>query len=392
MSKKLLIATVATTLTVLAQSSSVAEMPPTSPGAPPAGNRWAGKKWKIRFFHDEINSSFTINDFQFAGPRYGIAVGVRNDKGKVHSVALVTRDGGGKWAFVPLKAPAISVFALEDGRTWAVSEKDIYYSEEAGADWRKLKRPEGVGRVYFLRDGLKGWAFGAGKTFYQTKDGGKEWTEVEESKGLPTTDEYTSFHWMEFINEKVGIVAGNSQRPRKGMQRGPDWMFPELSVYRREVPTTLITMETRDGGTTWKHHVSSIFGSIVRIRANMPWGLALFAYSGGGIDWSSEVLELNFSNGKNRPVFRRKDLNVTDVSLTPPGRVALAGLTVQGKFRESGVPTKPRVLVSDDRENWFELPVDYRAFGTRALLSWVDDDNAWMATSEGMILKLEKVL
>lgn len=317
-------------------------------------------------------------------------MGFRVDKTKTHPVALITRDGGGKWAFVALKAPAISVFVLEDGRTWAVSEKDIYYSEESGAEWRKLKRPEGVGRVYFLRDGLKGWAFGAGKTIYQTKNGGKEWTAVNESKELPTTDEYTSFHWMEFINDKVGLIVGNSQRPRKGVQRGPDWMFPELSAYSREVPGTTVMLETRDGGATWKPAVSSIFGQVTRVRTSMPWGVSLFQYHGSGIDWSSEVNEINLTTGKNRPMFRRKDMKVTDLTIQPPGHVSLAGLLVQPKVHDLMIPSRPRVVVSDDRQQWFELPVDYRAFGSRVMLAWVDDDNAWMATDEGMILKLEK--
>jgi hypothetical protein len=39
--------------------------------------------------------------------------------------------------------------------------------------------------------------------------------------------------------------------------------------------------------------------------------------------------------------------------------------------------------------NWSEMAVDYRAVGRRATLSAADEQNIWLATDSGMILKLK---
>jgi hypothetical protein len=56
----------------------------------------------------------------------------------------------------------------------------------------------------------------------------------------------------------------------------------------------------------------------------------------------------------------------------------------------SVIPGKVQVLTSKDfgASGWTEMPVDYRAVATRTLLSGGDSQNIWMATDNGMILKL----
>jgi len=67
----------------------------------------------------------------------------------------------------------------------------------------------------------------------------------------------------------------------------------------------------------------------------------------------------------------------------------LAGTLSQGKLR-SVIPGKVQVLTSKDfgASGWTEMPVDFRAVSTRVILSGADDKNIWMATDNGMILKL----
>jgi hypothetical protein len=371
---------------VLAFAQKFGELPEKLPGKAPVGSPWAGKKWKIKFFHDEVDSEFTINDFQFAGNKYGFAAGLRADKGRVKPMALVTRDGGATWNFQPLRGVALSVFPLDETHVWVVTEKDLYTTEEGGAQWKKLKRPDGAFRVYF-KDALNGWAFGAGKTIYRSLDGGKSWLPVPESKSLELTDEHTSFTWMEFVADKVGIVVGNSMRPRRE-GRVPDWMDPEMAAARRQVPTTAVFMETRDGGASWKPSISSIFGRVMKVDMHVPWSLALFRYQ-GSFEFSSEVLEIDITNGKSRPLFRRRDMNVTDITMMKGGQVAVAGVDLPGKFKDSPIPSHVRVAVTSDRAQWYELEVDYKAFGSRAMMAWLEDGNGWLATDAGMILKLE---
>ena len=55
------------------------------------------------------------------------------------------------------------------------------------------------------------------------------------------------------------------------------------------------------------------------------------------------------------------------------------------------VPGKVQVLKSTDYTAWTEMPVDYRATANRTMLAVIDEDNMWMATDNGMILKLVTV-
>ncbi len=54
----------------------------------------------------------------------------------------------------------------------------------------------------------------------------------------------------------------------------------------------------------------------------------------------------------------------------------------------SPIPAKLRMFFSENSKDWREMKVDYRAAGTRAVLTKVGDGGIWVGTSEGMILKL----
>jgi hypothetical protein len=46
------------------------------------------------------------------------------------------------------------------------------------------------------------------------------------------------------------------------------------------------------------------------------------------------------------------------------------------------------VFRSADLDHWEQIPVDYRAVANRVIASAVDEQNIWIATDAGMILKL----
>jgi hypothetical protein len=46
-----------------------------------------------------------------------------------------------------------------------------------------------------------------------------------------------------------------------------------------------------------------------------------------------------------------------------------------------------QVLVSHDLQKWEPMKVDYRAEATNTILATAGDDNLWLATDAGMILK-----
>ena len=359
---------------------------PEIPGAAPAKDPAAGK-WKIRYFYDENKTRLSLGDFAFAGAKYGIAAGaIVDEHGKGKGTALITHDGGQKWTLTPLQHEAISVFPLGEGRFFIVTPKALYYTDEGGAKFDKRKAPEGLLRVFFFNEN-KGFGVGDGKIAWRTSDGGRSWTKIPESESLNVTPEWSGLNCVEFANDKMGIIAGNSKRA--SMTRYPGWMDPERAARRRQTPSTVISLQTHDGGETWQPQLGSVFGFVTRLRLSATgFGLALWSY-GDDFDWPSEVMELDLRTGKSIPVFRRKDVNITDVLIRQDGSAVLAGVQPPGKLHDTPLPGMVRVFTSPDRKIWTEYEVDYKAFAHRAMLAR-GGDNVYVSTDTGMVLYLDK--
>lgn len=117
-------------------------------------------------------------------------------------------------------------------------------------------------------------------------------------------------------------------------------------------------------------------------------GLALFNYP-DGLDWPAEIVVSDLTTGKNRPLYRRKNRNVTDLLFREDGSILLAAIEPPGKLLSAPLPGKLRMIESPDGESWTEMDVDYKAQGKRAMLASAGSD-FWVATDNGMILKLRK--
>ena len=373
-------------LLILLALAAAGQKTPELPGTAPVLDPAAGK-WKIRYFYDENKSQLALGDFAFAGARYGIAAGAMVDeRGKAKGTALITRDGGLKWTLTPLQQQAISVFPLGDGRFFIVTAKALYYTDEGGVKFDKRKAPEGLLRVYFLDDN-KGFGVGEGKIAWRTADGGRSWTKIPESEALNVTGEWSGLNCVEFVTDKVGMIAGNSKRST--MTRYPGWMDPERAARRRQTPSTVIALQTHDGGETWQPQLSSVFGLVTRLRLSpVGYGLALWSY-GDDFDWPAEVVEMDLRTGKSHPIFRRKDVNITDVLIREDGSTVLAGVQPPGKLHDTPLPGKVRVFTSPDRKAWTEYEVDYKAFAHRAMLARAGE-SVYVSTDTGMILYLDK--
>ncbi len=61
-----------------------------------------------------------------------------------------------------------------------------------------------------------GWAVGAHKQIYETKNGGVDWDELPVVEKVNSSAEYTYFAWIEFANKDVGMIGGWSKPPRRG--------------------------------------------------------------------------------------------------------------------------------------------------------------------------------
>ena len=346
-------------------------------------------RWQMQYFYDQAKSELVLQDIETPSARRGVAVGsIQDGKGGRKPAAVVTSDSGAHWEVVKLEEIPVSLFFLNDSLGWMVTEKGIWKTDESGKDWKKLpKPPASAWRVYFA-DENNGWAACNKKTVLVTHDGGQRWEPIKTAAEPPGVAERSAYSWISFANRNYGIIFGYNQPAMRWGSRFPAWMDPEDALSRRETPHLSYTVVTRDGGQTWRAASMSLFGQVTRARfsANGP-GLGLIEH-GDSATYPSEVYKLDWVTGKNQTIFRDKRYFITDVWLTKEGTSYLAGIEMVGQVR-SIVPGNVKVFQSSDMSSWTEMAVDYRAVARRAILSGADERNLWLATDNGMILKLK---
>jgi hypothetical protein len=347
-------------------------------------------RWRLQYFYDQAHSTFVIADLKFPSPKRGIAVGAISEANHIKPMSALTSDGGAHWSLVPLKEAGEALFFLNDSLGWMVTAKGLWQTEESGRSWRKLKAPTGLEQVHFV-DPNHGWAVGAHKQLYETKNGGVDWDELPVVDSVNSSDENTRFGWIEFANKDVGMIGGWSKPPRRGERRLPDWIDPESASHRREWPQLGILLDTHDGGKTWTPSTMSLFGQITTAKLSPEgWGIGLIEFS-DAFEWPSEVFFLDWKAGKQKRVYREKDRKVTDVAIAAPtGPVYLGAIEHFGSLQQLPIPRKVKIIVTEDMDHWTEMPVDYRAIARRVMLATAGPDNIWAATDTGMILKLTK--
>jgi hypothetical protein len=221
----------------------------------------------------------------------------------------------------------------------------------------------------------------------ETKDGGKNWTDVQAAKDVKANPEYTSYNWIQFITPNNGLVNGTSIPPRH-LSEEPAWANPEAAAKKRQWPNLSIGLDTRDGGKTWTSQTAPIFGRPVRFRfAPGRRALALVRFD-AAFDYPSEVYTVDPHTGKSARAFREKKRMVTDVGWLPDSNGVLVAVEPPGMYLLP-VPGRLHVLESSDLEHWREMPVDWKAYAQNAVIA-SSGDGAWIGTDTGMILGLEK--
>jgi photosystem II stability/assembly factor-like uncharacterized protein len=346
------------------------------------------QRWQVQYFYDQNKSSLAIADISFASAVRGVAVGSIHEGSRQRPVALVTSNGGAHWQLISLKEEPLSLFFLNENIGWMVTEKGLWQTTEAGKNWTKMPRvPAPIFRVYF-KDEKNGWAAGARKTVLETHDGGQQWTRVAAAAEQPGTVETSAYGWIAFADPQLGVIAGWNRPPERVFAPTlPEWIDPETALHHRELPHLTLQLETHDGGKTWKSASGSIFGQITRIRFGPPgMGLGLVEFS-DAFQFPSEVYRLKWPVGASERIYRDKQFAVTDVCVTPDGTGYLSGIAVTGELR-SVVPGRVKVLRSRDLSTWADIEVDYRAVANRTTMAAVGDRDIWLATDNGMILKL----
>jgi hypothetical protein len=346
-------------------------------------------RWQVQYFYDEAKSELVLQDIQTPSVRRGVAIGsIQEGRGGRKPVAVVTSDGGAHWEVVKLEEIPVSLFFLNDSLGWMVTEKGLWKTDESGKDWKKLpKPPASPWRVYFA-DENNGWAACNKKTVLATHDGGRKWEPIQAAAEPPGAPERSAYSWISFADRNYGIIFGFNQPAMRWGSRFPAWMDPEDALSRRATPHLSYTMVTHDGGQTWRAGSTSLFGDVTRARfSDNGSGLGLIEY-GDSATYPSDVFKIDWKTGKNKTIFHDKRYFITDVWLTKEGTSYLAGIELAGQVR-SIAPGNVKVFKSSDMVMWTEMAVDYRAVARAATLSGADEQNLWLATDNGMILKLK---
>jgi hypothetical protein len=344
-------------------------------------------KWRMQYFYDQDKSTLNIVDLQFPSATRGLAVGDIIEGSHHKAVAVVTSDSGAHWQLVNLEEPPVSLFFLNESLGWMVTTKGLWETTEAGKNWRKLpKVPGQIFRVYFT-DEKNGFAAGTKKKVLQTHDGGHTWTPVAAAAEPPGNPDYSGYSWIAFATPKTGIITGWNMPPRREAHL-PDWLDPEAALNRRDVPHLSYSLETRDGGATWKSASVSLFGQVTRVRLTAQGlGIGLIEYA-PSFRYPAEAYKIDLRSGKSQTLYRDRKFDISDIWMTQNGVAYLAGTQVLGQMRDVA-PGKVQVVYSTDLSVWNEMAVDYRAVANRVVLAVVVEKNMWMATDGGMILKYQ---
>ncbi len=346
----------------------------------------AADRWAIQFFHDVLEENFTIMDLKFPSPERGVAAGYVTRNGKSKPMSVVTNDGGKTWDYVKIQDEGLSLFFLNENIGWMVTEGALWKTVEAGRSWEKVSGIDEMQRVAFLNEKV-GWAVGTEKSVWETRDGGENWNLLPAAAEPPTSDEHTSYIWIDVAPPNRVTITGYSERPR-GNSMLPDWMNPEQAIQRRQWPTSTIVLQSVDGGASWHSSVTSMFGRVVRLRIDRDGvGLSLVQFQ-HGFDWPAEVYLVDTNSKETKRTYRAKNHVITDVMLTDNRVGWLVGAEQPGKLPGNPIPGKLIALKSSNLVDWRMTEVEYRARARRAVLAHAGDGHLWIGTDTGLILKL----
>ena len=343
----------------------------------------AAERWKIQFFYDKPDVTLAIQDLRCPSASHCIAAGSIDDKkGRAKGVVLLTSDAGNNWNLEEVSEEPISLFFLNDASGWMVSTHGLWSTGDGGLTWKKLDAPrKGVLESYFVSP-QHGYLIGFPKAVYETNDAGKKWSKLAaaEQESIP---EDTIFECISFLGPH-GLIVGNG----RSADETPVWMNPKQVRAHREHPSTLVVLETKNGGATWDSHTSSFLGKLTQlVMTNQDYALALFEYL-GYYTLPSRVYKAKF-HVNMQPVFEERDRAVTDIAWLPSGVTYLAAVEPPGGSNQVPIPGKLKILRSSNLKVWEEMDVDYRANAQRAILAAPDAQHIWVATDTGMILTLD---
>lgn len=336
----------------------------------------AAGRWKKEF---ELGAGAVIHDFVVT--RTGDAALC----GEINKVAVVAVcRNGSEWVKHSMPDGCSSVFVGPGSTIWMVTGRGAEVSRDDGATHALSAGDARLRRIYFVNE-QHGYAVGTEKTILETTDGGANWERLAAAEQVETNPETTSFHWIDFVTPRVGIITGSSKPPRKGLTGPmPAWRDPNKQERRPEWPGASITLETRDGGTSWKHTSTSLFGRMSKVLYSRDGrGLALLEFH-DAFEWPSEIFSIDLRGGKSERAYREKTRAVTDIYLQAGGNGYLAAIEPP---KDPSVSTLGRVhvLESEDLRVWREMELPVLDAGR----VWIagSEQKLWLATDGGVVLR-----
>lgn len=226
-----------------------------------------------------------LRDIYFADSLNGWIVCERNiyqlkTKDEHRTYLLKTTDGGEHWTRVLIRGADVddrlvrAVFSPA-GRGWAFGEGGaIFTSQEAGADWVRLRTPTRhllLGGAFI--DDNRGWFVGAGATILQTSDGGETWhlSQLGNAKDV-------RFNATSFIGNRLGWAVGSGGHIYSTVNGGRSWQAQNSGVSVDLFDVKFLdaaegwavgaegtVIYTGDGGLTWTTQQSATTHPLERV-------------------------------------------------------------------------------------------------------------------------------
>lgn len=335
----------------------------------------AAERWRVHPLSLPRGARLVLYDIKMLSTSQGIATGYLSVGSEIYPTSLITADGGRRWTFAETPEAGRALFFVGQRTGWMVAAGSLWKTGDAGRTWQRLPGSDAtrsVSRVYF-RDELTGWAVGAGKGVYRTEDGGVSWEPARVVGAADLTPDRTSYDWIAFGSEQVGMIAGASVPPKSNRPGS------------RELPHLTLFLDTRDGGLTWTASTTSMFGRVTRVAFHPSGkGLGLIEFR-EEFDYPSEVFSIDWRSGKSARVFRRADVAVTDIGFDSKGRGWLAGV----QRRKRNPVGRIKVYRSDDLSSWTEVAVERGPAAGRLTLALCCGEVPWMAADNGVLLRLD---
>jgi photosystem II stability/assembly factor-like uncharacterized protein len=169
--------------------------------------------------------------------------GRKDEYAEQPGVFLTTVDGGAHWNEIayPFDQTAAAIFFLDEDHAWASTMGASFYNtSDGGLNWTKVqtKLPEDVFRSIFFTSPNDGWVVGRSGRIAKTTDGGRSWKKMFEIK-----DEF-KMQDIFFTDRNHGWAVGDEGQILYTPDAGESWIDVGAPVPARFMDVTFLNNHT----------------------------------------------------------------------------------------------------------------------------------------------------